>query len=190
MMFSITSFGNHSKLDLFPKEEKVDENSLFQDYMNLAIRLGNRISIEPAQFAAASMIVHYAESGLQTTVKGDNHSTGIWQCTKGTRKALKIPEMSNLLRQEQLLYYEKFLLACPKKALLAIRNSVDLHTLHFAPSRTRNQILCEASNHNLKALDRNKDGVITKDDLLLFEEHRIKQSEQITVLYNQFFKNG
>lgn len=189
MMFSITSFGNHSKVDNIPKEDIVEEDSLFQDYMNLAINLGDLITIDPATFAAACITVHYSESNFQKNVIGDNHSVGIWQVTKKTRKALSIPDISNMTIKEQLVYYEKYLRACPKNALSKVKNSIDLHVLHFAPFRTNKNILSKVCNKHLRGLDRDKDGVITREDLKLFQEKRIRNSQQVTNIYDQFFNS-
>lgn len=187
MIFTLISCENH-KTDIFPNEEVVEEDSLFQDYMNIAYRLGDLITIDAATFAAASITVHYSESAYQN-VTGDADSNGIFQATKATRKALNISSMENMPVREQLVQYEVFLRACSKKALQSIKNSEDLHALHFAPSRMFSKILSKASNRNLKALDKNKDGVITRDDLKLFQQQRVKDSQQVKIIYDQFFNN-
>lgn len=193
MMFALTSCENH-KTDILPKEEVVEEDSLFQDYMNLGqiLKLENRIKLDAATFAAACMIVHYCESNLVTNITGkginnDANQTGIFQITEKTRKLLKIPELKKLSRKEQIYYYGVYLRACPKKALLSIKTSIDLHILHFAPFRYNRKILSKVSNHYLKALDKNKDNIITENDLILFEKSRIKNSKQISHIYDQFF---
>lgn len=188
LMFSLASCDNNQSNQLLPNEEVIEENSLFYQYLKLGNRLQDVLSIDPATFAAASMIVHYSESGFQYGVIGDNFSMGICQLTIGTRKALGIPnDISKASTEQQLIYYERFLRACSKKALRSIKNSVDLHAVHFAPSRATNKILSKVSNRNLKALDRDGDGSITKKDLYLFEKHRLKESRQMTNIYDQFF---
>lgn len=185
-MLSITCCNNTPHLS--NKIEKIQEVSLFQEYTNLGIRLQDVLKIDAVTFAAASLIVHYSESGLKTNVIGDNFSMGICQLTATTRLGLNIPlDITNQSIKQQLIYYEMFLRACPKKALARIKNSVDLHALHFAPSRT-SEVLSKASNKNLQALDFDNDSFITKKDLKLFEEKRIKESSQLTNLYNSFFQ--
>lgn len=191
MMFSLTSVESHHISDLVPNEEQIEEDSLFQDYMNIGKRLQdqNLISIDAATFAAASITVHYSESNLNPKANYDNQ-TGIFQITKSTRQLLNIPELSNLTRKEQLVYYEQYLRACSSKALLKVKNSIDLHILHFAPSRTNKIILSQVTNKGLRGLDRNKDNVITREDLRLFEKDQLKYSQQISHIYDQFFKNS
>lgn len=187
-MLSLNSCDNNQTPQLLSNEEVIEENSLFQDYIEIGNRLQDVLNIDAVTFAAASMIVHYAESGLQTNVIGDNYSMSICQLTKQTRKLLNIPnDIKNSSRKQQLIYYESYLRACSKKALASIKNSVDLHALHFAPSRVNKKVLSKVSNRNLKALDFDNDGIISKNDLLLFEKHRMQESKQVTNIYDQFF---
>ena len=186
LLLSITCCNNTPHLS--NKEEKIQEVSLFQEYINIGTRLQDVLNIDAVTFAAASLIVHYSESGLKTNAIGDNFSMGICQLTATTRSGLNIPlDITHQSIKQQLIYYEMFLRACPSKALARIKNSVDLGALRFAQSRN-NEILSKVTNKNLKALDFDNNSYITKEDLKLFEEKRIKESSQLTHLYNSFFQ--
>ena len=150
------------------------------------------LTIDAYDFAIASMIVHYSESNLKTNAYGKGVNTassqvGIFQITEATRKALNIPKLDSLTLSEQLLYYEKYLRNCNKNYLAKIKTSVDLHVLHFAPSRFNKNVLSKVNNKYLAALDLNKDNVITREDLFKFQIKRARNNNQIqTFIINQY----
>ncbi len=172
-------------------EITIEENSIFNCYVEVGKRMQDVLTIDPYEFAIASMIVHYAESNLKPNAYGKGINTassqiGVFQLTEATRQALNIPKLDSLTLSEQLLYYEKYLRNCNKRYLAAVKNSIDLHILHFAPSRYNKTILSRVTNKYLAALDLNKDNVITKEDLLKFQIKRAKNNNQIQTFIDQY----
>jgi len=170
----------------------IDEYSIFNEYVKVGKRMQDVLTIDAYDFAIASMIVHYSESNLKTNAYGKGVNTassqvGIFQITEATRKALNIPKLDSLTLSEQLLYYEKYLRNCNKNYLAKIKTSVDLHVLHFAPSRFNKNVLSKVNNKYLAALDLNKDNVITREDLFKFQIKRARNNNQIqTFIINQY----
>lgn len=129
------------------------------------------ITVTPEEFAKFLYIVSLCESNHQFNAVNDGQY-GWWQMTKETHKKLGVKVSKK--RCGQANNYYKFLLAIGKTKLRKVRNSVDLHCLNFAPGRDMNGILSQVSNPSLNALDFNKDSVITREDLKLFQQKRIK----------------
>lgn len=166
----------------------IKEEGLFDKYVKVGENLQDLLSIDPVEFAMLSMVVHYCESNINTKAAGKginkaSSQTGIFQITESTRKALNIPELAELSIDDQLKYYECFLRNCNKRYLKQVKNSVDLHKLHFAPSRFNSKVLSVVTNKYLKALDFNNDDVITEEDLLIFQKKRIKNNNQISIFF-------
>lgn len=189
MIFSISSVNSHHKDDISLTNEVVEEDSLFQDYIDLGVRLekDSLLTIDPVTFAAAAIIVHYSESNIKPSAVGKDQ-TGIFQITDKNRKALNIPDLTNKTRKEQLVYYEKYLRSC--RNLNKVKTCLDLHVLNFSPSRFNSKVLSKVTNKWLKALDKTRDGIITRKDLALFQKKRVRCSNQTTIIYDQMFKNN
>jgi len=131
------------------------------------------ISISPDSFAKAATIVMWCESGLNT--KSDSQGQqGLNQLLPSTRKLIGAPkDIRDKSFKQQLEYFERYLILTNKSQ--KVKCSIDLHALNFAPSRFHKDVFCKTSK-GLKALDRNKDGVISRQDLYLFQQKRIKKN--------------
>lgn len=151
--------------------EKRDLNWYCLDIANRLNDLGY-LSVTPEQFASFMWIVSYCESGHKVNAKGKDAagSIGLWQMTKETRNRLKVKHGSLNVQAEN---YFKFLKAGGKR-LRWIKNSVDLHCYNFTPANFRKDILSRVTNNGLRALDLNKDSVITREDIRLFQKQRLK----------------
>lgn len=136
------------------------------------------ISIHPDSFAKAAIIVMWCESNLNT--KSDSKGQqGLNQLLPLTRELIGAPkDIRNKSFREHLNYFESYLILTGKSQ--KIKCSIDLHALNFAPSRFHKEIFCNTTS-GLKALDKNKDGVISREDLKIFQNKRIKS--------NTFIKN-
>lgn len=137
------------------------------------------ISIHPDSFAKAATIVMWCESRLETTSQDRLGSQGLNQLLPQTRELIGAPkDIRNRSFREHLDYFESYLILTGKSQ--KIKCSIDLHALNFAPSRFHKEIFCNTTP-GLKALDENKDGVISREDLKIFQNKRIKS--------NAFIKN-
>lgn len=134
-------------------------------------RLGY-LSVKPEEFASFIWKVSYCESGHKINVKGKDGagSLGLWQMSKETRQRLKVKHGG---LNVQASNYLKFLKAGGKK-LRWIKSSVDLHCYNFTPMNFRKDTLSQVTNEGLRALDINKDSVITREDIRLFQKQRLK----------------
>ena len=138
------------------------------------------ISISPDSFAKAAIIVMWCESGLETKSQDRLGSQGLNQLLPSTRKLIGAPvDIRNKSFREHLEYFEDYLILTGKSQ--QIQCSIDLHALNFAPSRFHKEVFCKTSK-GLKALDKNKDGVISRQDLHLFQQKRIFKNKFISNL--------
>lgn len=130
------------------------------------------ISVTPEQFAEFIWKVSYCESGHKIDAKGKDAagSIGLFQMTEETRQRLKVSHGGLKVQAEN---YFKFLKAGGKR-LRHIKNSVDLHCYNFRPPIFTRDTLSRVTNPQLKALDLNKDSVITREDIRLFQKKRLK----------------
>lgn len=130
------------------------------------------LSVSPEKFATFLWNVSYCESGHKVKSKGKDGagSLGLWQMTADTRKKLRVKHGCINTQAEN---YFKFLKAGGKK-LRRIKTSVDLHCYNFAPARFTQDTLSQVTNDGLRALDFNKDSIITKEDIILFQKKRLK----------------
>lgn len=155
-----------------PDEEPVrDLNWYCLDIANRLDKLGY-LSVTPKQFASFMWIVSYCESGHKVNAKGKDAagSIGLFQMTKETRSRLKVKHGGLKVQAEN---YYKFLKAGGRK-LRYIKNSVDLHCYNFTPGNFKKDTLSQVTNPQLKALDLNKDSVITREDIRMFQKKRLK----------------
>jgi len=129
------------------------------------------ISISPDSFAKAAIIVMWCESRLETKSQDKLGSQGLNQLLPSTRKLIGAPnDIRNKSFREHLEYFEAYLVLTGKSN--QIECSIDLHALNFAPSRFHKEVFCKTSK-GLKALDKNQDGVISRQDLHLFQQKKI-----------------
>ena len=151
--------------------EKKDLNWYCLDISKRLDALGY-LSVTPEQFASFIWKVAYCESGHKIDAKGKDAagSIGLFQMTKETRQRLKVSHGGLKIQAEN---YYKFLKAGGKK-LRWIKNSVDLHCYNFTPANFRKDTLSRVTNPQLEALDLNKDSVITREDIRLFQKKRLK----------------
>lgn len=131
-------------------------------------RLGY-LSVSPQQFAKFLWIVSYCESGHQLTAS-DGVSIGLFQMTADTKRRLGLPKSNSL--ESQAEGYFRYLKALGKNRVRSIKNSVDLHCYNLTV-RDKDGVLSKVTNSKLDALDLNKDSVITKEDLKLFQNKRL-----------------
>lgn len=153
-----------------PEEKPVKDLNWF--CLDIAKRLDalGYLSVSPEQFATFMWKVSYCESGHKVNAKGGAGSIGLFQMTKETRNRLKVKHGSLNMQAEN---YYKFLKAGGKR-LRHIKNSVDLHCYNFTPANFRRDTLSQVTNDGLRALDFNKDSVITREDIRLFQNKRLK----------------
>lgn len=138
------------------------------------------ISISADSFAKAAIIVMWCESRLETKSQDKLGSQGLNQLLPSTRKLIGAPvDIRNKSFREHLEYFEDYLILTGKSR--QIQCSIDLHALNFAPSRFHKEVFCKTSK-GLKALDKNKDGVISRQDLHLFQQKRILKNKFISNL--------
>lgn len=130
------------------------------------------LSVTPEQFAEFMYKVSYCESGHKINAKGKDSagSIGLFQMTEDTRQRLKVKHGGLKVQAEN---YFKFLAAGGKR-LRYIKNSVDLHCYNFRPPIFMRDTLSRVTNKDLRALDLNKDSVITREDIKLFQKKRLK----------------
>lgn len=158
----------------FP-EVKLPENRDLNWYcLDIANRLNDLgyLSVTPEQFASFIWKVSYCESGHKVKAKGKDSagSLGLWQMSKETRQRLKVRHGGIEVQAEN---YFKFLVNAGIK-LRWIKGSVDLHCYNFTPANFRKDTLSRVTNPQLEALDLNKDSVITRQDIILFQKKRLK----------------
>lgn len=153
------------------KPEKKDLNWYCLDIARRLDSLGY-LSVKPEQFASFIWKVSYCESGHKLKAKGKDAagSLGLWQMTADTRKRLKVRHGGMSIQADN---YFKFLAAGGNK-LKRIKNSIDLHCYNFTPANFKRDTLSQVTNKDLKALDLNKDSVITREDIILFQKQRLK----------------
>ena len=151
-----------------------EKRDLKWDCLDISKRLDDLgyLSVTPEQFAEFMYKVSYCESGHKINAKGKDSagSIGLWQMSKETRRKLKVTHGGLNIQAEN---YYKFLVAGGKK-LRYIKNSVDLHCYNFTPGNFRKDTLSRVTNPQLEALDLNRDGVITREDINLFQKKRLK----------------
>lgn len=155
-----------------PDEEPVkDLNWYCLDIAKRLDKLGY-LSVSPDKFASFMWVVSYCESGHKIDVKGKDAagSIGLFQMTKETRSRLKVKHGGLKVQAEN---YFKFLKAGGKR-LRHIKNSVDLHCYNFRPPIFTRDTLSQVTNPQLEALDFNKDSVITREDIRLFQKKKLK----------------
>lgn len=127
------------------------------------------ISVSPEKFAEFMYKVSYCESGHKVKAKNGDQ-LGLWQMTADTRKKLKVRHGGLDIQAKN---YYKFLAAGGKK-LRWIKSSVDLHCYNFTPANFRKDTLSQVTNDGLRALDLDKDSIITRQDIILFQKKRLK----------------
>lgn len=171
---------------VIPETKQTVEELVYDCYYNVGKRLisDNLINISADQFATYATIVAYCESELNPK-SNKLDQQGIAQITKDTRKSLGIASMKNMSIEEQINSHEKFFRKCSKKALKLIHSSTDFHALNFAPSRMHKTKLSDVTNKYLAALDFNKDNIITRDDLYLYQTKKVKYNKYISDLFNK-----
>lgn len=155
-----------------PEEEPVkDLNWYCLDIANRLDKLGY-LSVTPKQFASFMWVVSYCESGHKVNAKGKDAagSIGLFQMTKETRSRLKVKHGGLKVQAEN---YYKFLKAGGRR-LRYIKNSVDLHCYNFTPANFKRDTLSQVTNPQLEALDLNKDSVITREDIRMFQKKKLK----------------
>lgn len=146
-----------------------------KDYcLEISLRLDRLgyLSVSPQQFSKFLWIVSYCESGHQLTAS-DGISVGLFQMTTDTKRRLRIPKGNSLEAQAE--GYFKYLKALGKTRVRSIKNSVDLHCYNLTV-RNKDGILSKVTNERLDALDLNRDSVITKEDLRLFQNKRLNNA--------------
>lgn len=154
---------------------------------NLFLDMGKRlkkdsiITITPCQFAAYATIMCYCESGLKTTSHSKDGSIGIGQLTIQNLIILgtNSNEFEKLTVEEQVQYHERFFRKVNKRTMRNVKYPEDLHAINFAPSRADKKILSKVTNKYLQSLDFDNNNVITKQDLRLFQSHRLKTNATI-----------
>lgn len=151
--------------------EKKDLNWYCLDIAKRLDALGY-LSVSPEQFASFIWKVSYCESGHKVKAKGKDNagSLGLWQMSKETRQRLKVRHGGLTTQADN---YFKFLANAGTK-LKYIKSSVDLHCYNFTPANFRKDTLSQVTNDGLRALDLNKDSVITRQDIILFQKKRLK----------------
>mgnify|MGYP000853883859 FL=1 len=176
ILFLLTHSPNYSEkivtLDL--PEVTISYKKTIPDYcLEIACKLDKLgyLSISPETFADYMFIVAKCESNhTLDALNGDQ--TGLWQHTEATMKKLHMKPPTTL--ENQAYNYLIFLKAVGKKKLRKVKTSVDLHCYNFAPCRNKDGILSIVNNPGLEALDFDKDSVITKNDLKIFQQKRLK----------------
>lgn len=136
------------------------------------------LTIPPEQFAKYCIIVFWCESGLNRRAKNGAQQS-LFQMTNNTRTALGIPDLQDCTEEELLCYYYVYLKATKKLHL--VKTCLDLHVLNAAPSRFHCNNLLSARGA-LKFIDYDKNNIITKQDLLQFQEKRCRESRFIQLL--------
>ena len=168
--------------DSIAPESIAVEQQVFNEYIECGERLlkDSLISISPKEFARAATIVAYCESGLRTNIKSGDPSIGLNQITIKNLLSLNTdPDTFKKMNiKEQVIVYEKYLRNVHKPILKACKSSIDFHVINFAPSNAKKKILSKATNKYLVALDLNKDQVITKEDFVLFQDHRVSKTNK------------
>lgn len=162
------------------KETKVIEEKFYQiqlpevlitstltleDKWNLFRKLGTElpITITPEKFADCCIQVYWCESNLDPKAV-NNGQVGFFQMTRETRKRLHLPIVHTF--HEQLHQLKMYLLATKK--IHRVKNSIDLHVLNFSPARFGQRVLSRA----VGGLDFNQDGIITRQDLAIFQNKK------------------
>lgn len=158
-----------------PIEIKSQPKTLKDYCLEIAIRLDKigYLSVSPEKFSEFIYIVSYCESGHKLNAT-DGISVGLWQITAENRKRLKLKPPTDL--ENQADNYFKYLKAVGKKRIRSIKNSVDLHCYNFS-LRDKDGVLSKVTNPGLDALDLNRDSVITKEDLKLFQNKRLNERQ-------------
>jgi len=152
-------------------EHSLKEKTLKDYCLEISKRLDKLgyLSVSPEKFATFIYKVALCESGHKVNAKSGDQ-LGLWQMTGETRKKLKVRHGCMKIQSEN---YFKFLRAGGRKLRL-IKNSVDLHCYNFTPANFRKDTLSQVTNDGLRALDFNKDSIITREDIRLFQRKRIK----------------
>lgn len=167
------SYTQHTTYNPYvPVEIKSQPKSLKEYCLEIAHRLDKLgyLSVSPEEFSEFIYIVSYCESGHKLNAT-DGISVGLWQITTENRKRLKLKPPTTL--ENQADNYFRYLKAIGKKRVRSIKNSVDLHCYNFS-LRDKDGILSRVTNKGLDALDLNRDSVITKEDIRLFQKKRLK----------------
>lgn len=158
----------------FPEVNLPEKRDLNWYCLDIAQRLDalGYLSVSPEQFASFIWKVSYCESGHKVKAKGTDGagSLGLWQMSKETRKRLKVRHGGLSVQANN---YFKFLAAGGNK-LRWVKSSIDLHCYNFTPANFMKDTLSQVTNDGLRALDFNKDSVITREDIILFQKKRLK----------------
>jgi hypothetical protein len=145
------------------------------------------LPVTPKEYAKMAVVVAYCESNLETTTNAKDGSQGLFQFTASTRRILETGDISDDTFGEQVSYHFKYLICTGK--ISQIKSVVDLHQLNFAPSSSlKKRVICKSSEY-LSGLDVDKDALITRDDLSLFENNRTKNNKEIHNIYLSIKKN-
>ena len=148
------------------------------DKINMWSQTITELTIPKEQFAKYCMIVFWCESGLNKYSKNGAQQS-LFQMTSKTRIALGIPDLQDCTEEELLDYYYVYLKATKKLHL--VKTCLDLHVLNAAPSRFHYNNLLTVRGA-LRFIDYDKNNIITKQDLLRFQEKRCKESRFIQLL--------
>ena len=158
-------------IDLKPVE--ITYKKTVKDYcLDIANKLDSigYLSVSPQEFANFLYIVGKCESSHEVNAKNGDQN-GLWQMTEPTRLKLHLKRGGIKVQAYNHFIFIKTL---GKKRVRSIKNSVDLHCYNFAPYRDKDGVLSKVTNDGLKALDFNKDSLITREDLFLFQKRNGK----------------
>jgi hypothetical protein len=139
------------------------------------------LPITAKEYAKMAVVVAYCESNLETTTTAKDGSQGLFQFTRSTRKILQTGDIKDATFGEQVSYHFRYLICSGK--ITQIKTVVDLHQINFAPSSNlKKEVICK-SNFYLSGLDIDRDSLITRKDLSMFEKSRVKNNSEINKIY-------
>ncbi len=145
---------------------------LSDGFYNKATEVAKRLGCDPNDLLA----VMYSESGLKPgAVNKNGGATGLIQFMPRTAKSLgtSTQAIKNMSAEEQLVYVEKCIASNKKMAGYAANEKIGAGTLYaliFLPARAKRDVLTSCNEGTAyysanKGLDKNGDGMITKDEL-------------------------
>ncbi len=145
---------------------------LSDGFYNKATEVAKRVGCDPNDLLA----VMYSESGLKPgAVNKNGGATGLIQFMPQTARGLgtSTQALKNMSPEEQLVYVEKYIKSVKKSAGIGANEKIGAGTLYaliFLPARAKRDVLASCYESNAyysanKGLDRNGDGMITKDEL-------------------------
>lgn len=145
---------------------------LSDGFYNKVVEISKRLNCDPNDL----MCLMNSESGLNpSAVNPDGGATGLIQFMPKTAKlyGTTTEALKNMSAEEQLVYAEKFLTNAKKQAKLSANDKVSSGTLYamvFLPALSSKNVLASKGDRYYeagqnRALDIDKDGVISKNDL-------------------------